>query len=178
MRLFQAWNNIPRSFQAYSNLFRKVLEDYSKLSTATFSKILVAIDGSAHAEKAFRHAMMLAQKFSSKVVVVHVMSPPRAGGEMGHFPVQEAVKAAFESAESMLAKFSSMAQQEFGLPVETVTAKGGGAVADEILKTADSNKVDLIVMGSRGLTGFKELVLGSVSSAVVHRSKVPVLTVK
>jgi len=85
---------------------------------------------------------------------------------------------AFESAESLVSKFSSIAQQEFGLQVETVTAKGGGAVADEILKTADSSKADLIMMGSRGLTGFKELVLGSVSSAVVHRAKVPVLTVK
>lgn len=148
------------------------------MNTVTFSKILVAIDGSDHAEKAFRHAMSLAQKFGSRVVVVHVMSPPRAGGEMGHFPVQEAIKVAFESAESLVSKFSSIAQKEFGLPVETVTAKGGGAVADEILKTADSSKADLIVMGSRGLTGFKELVLGSVSSAVVHRAKVPVLTVK
>jgi len=148
------------------------------LNAVTFSKILVAIDGSNHAEKAFRHAMALAQKFGSKVVVVHVMSPPRAGGEMGHFPVQEAVKAAFESAESMLPKFSTIAQQEFGLAVETVTAKGGGAVADEILKTAESNKADIIVMGSRGLTGFNEMILGSVSSAVVHRAKVPVLTVK
>jgi nucleotide-binding universal stress UspA family protein len=148
------------------------------MNTVTFSKILVAIDGSDHAEKAFRHAMSIAQKFGSKVVVVHVMSPPRAGGEMGHFPVQEAIKVAFESAESLVSKFSSMAQKEFGLQVETVTAKGGGAVADEILKTAESSKSDLIVMGSRGLTGFKEMVLGSVSSAVVHRAKVPVLTVK
>jgi len=148
------------------------------LAIATFSKILVAVDGSAHAEKAFRHAMTLAQRFGSKVVVVHVMSPPRAGGEMGNFPMQEAVKAAFESSENMLAKFSSMAQVEFGLAIETLAAKGGGAVADEILKTADSNKVDLIVLGSRGLTGFKELVLGSVSSAIVHKHQLPVLTVK
>ena len=145
--------------------------------TVAFSKILVAIDGSDHAEKAFRHAMALAQKFGSKVVVVHVMSPPVAGGGMGHFPVQEAVKAAFDSADSLSSKFSSIAKQEFGLEVETATAKGG-AVADEILKAAESNKADLIVMGSRGLTGFKEMVLGSVSNAVVHRAKVPVLTVK
>ena len=142
----------------------------------TFSKILVAIDGSDHAEKAFHHAMVLAQKFESKVLVVHVMSPPRAGGDMGQFPVQEAVKLAIEEEESIMSKFTSIAQQEFGLQVQTVTARG--SPADEILKTAGSSSADLIVMGSRGLTGFKELVLGSVSSAVVHRAKVPVLTVK
>ena len=146
------------------------------MNPVIFSKVLVAIDGSDHAEKAFRHAMAIAQKFDSKVVVVHVMSPPRAGGDMGHFPVQEAVKLAFDAAQSIVSKFASIAQQEFGLQIETVTAKG--AAADEILKTADSSKADLVVMGSRGLTGFKELVLGSVSSAVVHRAKVPVLTVK
>jgi nucleotide-binding universal stress UspA family protein len=151
--------------------------DSSHTAAATFSKILVAIDGSDHAEKAFRHAMTLAQKFDSKVIVVHVMSPPAAGGGMGNFPMQEVVRAAFDSAQILTSKFSLIAQQEFGLAVETITAKGG-AVADEILKAADSNKVDLIVMGSRGLSGFKELVLGSVSSAVVHRAKVPVLTVK
>jgi len=142
----------------------------------TFSKILVAIDGSDHAEKAFHHAMVLAQKFESKVLVVHVMSPPRAGGDMGQFPVQEAVKLAIEEEESIMSKFTSIAQQEFGQQVQTVTARG--SPADEILKTAGSSSADLIVMGSRGLTGFKELVLGSVSSAVVHRAKVPVLTVK
>jgi len=142
----------------------------------SFSKILVAIDGSDHAEKAFHHAMVLAQKFESKVLVVHVMSPPRAGGDMGQFPVQEAVKLAIEEEESIMSKFTSIAQQEFGLQVQTVTARG--SPADEILKTAGSSSADLIVMGSRGLTGFKELVLGSVSSAVVHRAKVPVLTVK
>jgi nucleotide-binding universal stress UspA family protein len=146
------------------------------MNPVIFSKVLVAIDGSDHAEKAFRHALAIAQKFDSKVVVVHVMSPPRAGGDMGHFPVQEAVKLAFDAAQSIVSKFASIAQQEFGLQIETVTAKG--AAADEILKTADSSKADLIVMGSRGLTGFKELVLGSVSSAVAHRAKIPVLTVK
>ncbi|WP_415283159.1 universal stress protein [Candidatus Nitrososphaera sp. FF02] len=143
---------------------------------ADFSKILVAVDESAHAEKAFRHAMAIAQKFGSKVTVVHVMSAPAAGGGMGHFPVQEAVRTAVESADGLAQKFSALAKQEFGLAVETRTAKG--AIADEILKAASSEHATLIVMGSRGLTGIKELMLGSVSSAVVHKSKVPVLTVK
>lgn len=146
------------------------------MNTVTFSRILVAIDGSDHAEKAFLHAMALAQKFDAKVIIVHVIPPVRAGGDMGHFPVQEAIRVAFEAAESLMSKFSSIATQEYGLQVETVSAKGGAA--DEILKTAGLSQADLIVMGSRGLTGFKELVLGSVSSAVVHRAKVPVLTVK
>ena len=143
----------------------------------TFAKILVAIDGSAHGEKAFRHAMAFAIKFGSKVVIVNVMLPPVSGGGMGHFQVNEAVKATIDSSEGLVAKFSTIAKQEFGIDAEPMTPKGGG-IADEILKAAESSGADLIVIGSRGLTGFKEKVLGSVSNAVVHRAKVPVLTVK
>lgn len=146
------------------------------VSSVAYSKILVAVDGSAHAEKAFRHAMSLAQKFGSKVTVIHIMSAPVAGGGMGHFPVQKVVQAALDSADSLASKFSSLAQKDYGITVETMTK--GGVVVEEILKAADASKADLIVMGSRGLTGFKEMVLGSVSSAVVHRAKMPVLTVK
>ncbi|HEU4605800.1 MAG TPA: universal stress protein [Nitrososphaera sp.] len=146
-------------------------------SLPTFAKILVAIDGSDHAEKAFRHAMALAQKFGSNVVIVNVMLPPVSGGGMGHFQINETIKATIDSSESLVTKFSSIASQEFGIAAESVTAKGG-AIADEILKAAESSRADLIVIGSRGLTGFKEMVLGSVSDAVVHRAKVPVLAVK
>lgn len=146
------------------------------MKEVSYSKILVAVDGSDHAEKAFYHAMSIAQKFGSKVTVINVMAPPVAGGGMGHFPVQKVVQEKFDSADSLASKFSSIARQEYGIAIETVTK--GGVVVEEILKAAESDKVDLIVMGSRGLTGFKELVLGSVSSAVVHRAKVPVLTVK
>ena len=146
-------------------------------SLPTFAKILVAVDGSDHAEKAFRHAMALAQKFGSKVVIANVTLPPVSWGGMGHFQISETVKATIDSSEYLVKKFSSIAKQEFGITAESVTAKGG-AIADEILKAAESSKADLIVIESRGLTGFKEMVLGSVSIAMVHRAKVPVLTVK
>lgn len=96
---------------------------------------------------------------------------------MGHFQVNEAVKATIDASENLVTRFSSIAKKEFGISTESMTAKGG-AIAYEILKAAEFNKADLIVIGSRGLTGFKEMVLGSMSNAVVHRAKVPVLTVK
>jgi nucleotide-binding universal stress UspA family protein len=50
--------------------------------------------------------------------------------------------------------------------------------ADEIMKTAQEENVDLIVVGSRGLTEVKAFLLGSVSSKVSHRSKCPILIIK
>ncbi len=53
-----------------------------------------------------------------------------------------------------------------------------GEPAREILRFAESNKIDLIVMGSHGRTGLSRLLTGSVAEAVIRRSPVPVLTVK
>lgn len=52
------------------------------------------------------------------------------------------------------------------------------SVAKEILEYAESNKIDLIIMGSRGMTGIKKMLLGSVASGVVTYSQCPVLVVK
>ena len=52
------------------------------------------------------------------------------------------------------------------------------SVAKEILEYAESNKIDLIIMGSRGMTGIKKMLLGSVASRVVTYSQCPVLVVK
>jgi nucleotide-binding universal stress UspA family protein len=52
------------------------------------------------------------------------------------------------------------------------------SVVKEIVEYAESNKIDLIVLGSRGMTGFKKLLLGSVANGVVTYSRCPVLVVK
>ena len=53
-----------------------------------------------------------------------------------------------------------------------------GSPIDEIQEMVDSKKFDLIVIGSRGMGSLKELFLGSVSNAIVHKSKIPVMIVK
>jgi len=53
-----------------------------------------------------------------------------------------------------------------------------GKVADRILEIAKEGNFDMIVMGSHGLSGFKEFLLGSVSNQVVHKATCPVLIVK
>jgi len=54
----------------------------------------------------------------------------------------------------------------------------GVSITDELLSYAESHDVDLIVMGSRGLGGFKKMLLGSVASGVSQHSKSPVLIIK
>ena len=78
--------------------------------------------------------------------------------------------------KAMLRKFE-LQLKEFGIK-DVRTIKQRGNVAEEILKIADKEKVDMIVLGSRGLSTAKELLLGGVSHKVVHHAKCPVTVVR
>jgi nucleotide-binding universal stress UspA family protein len=66
---------------------------------------------------------------------------------------------------------------EAGFEADAVAIKATGPVWRTIVETADAHDAAAIVMGSRGLTGIRSMVLGSVSGAVVHRAKRPTLVV-
>jgi nucleotide-binding universal stress UspA family protein len=63
-----------------------------------------------------------------------------------------------------------------GVKVEPVFMKG--IPADKILEYAEENNIDLIVLGTHGLTGIKKFLIGSVSENVVRHSKIPVMVVR
>jgi nucleotide-binding universal stress UspA family protein len=73
-------------------------------------------------------------------------------------------------------KFNEATETHSGLKISKKVVEG--RPQSEIVKEAEENSFDLIVMGSRGLNELEEIVLGSVSDAVVNRSKVPVFIVK
>jgi nucleotide-binding universal stress UspA family protein len=67
--------------------------------------------------------------------------------------------------------------REAGLEAEPLAIKAAGPVWKTIVETADAQEAAAIVMGSRGLTGVRSMLLGSVSSAVVHHADRPTLVV-
>ena len=77
--------------------------------------------------------------------------------------------------KAMLRKFESQAK-EYGIKGYVINKKGN--VAEEILKIADKEKVDMIQLGSRGLSTAKEFLLGGVSHKVVHHARCPVTVVR
>jgi nucleotide-binding universal stress UspA family protein len=139
-----------------------------------FLNILVAIDGSAHAERALEEALDLARTQRSRVTLISVAAPTSwrfvAGPYAGLLPTQED---ADRQAEATL----RAARERIGdeMPVTTVVGRGSAACA--ILKRASTGSHDLIVMGSRGRGSAAAALLGSVSHDVLHRSTVPVLIV-
>jgi nucleotide-binding universal stress UspA family protein len=139
------------------------------------SRILVAVDGSEYADRALETALELAKNVGSKVYVICVVQPPVLMDYSTKVTVQ--LEELFErQAKALLAKYASDAEQLKGIKVEPILVKGYPPKV--IIEKAKENDIDMIVIGSRGLSGIKEVFLGSVSHSVVRGSKVPVLVVK
>lgn len=139
------------------------------------SRILVAVDGSGCANRASHQVMELARQSGAKVHVVSVVQPPPAVGYPKEFAIQ-LDQILRRHANEVLEKYSGVAENDYDMKVEAIVQVGHPAKV--ILDVAKSRDVDLIAVGARGLSGIKELFLGSVSHAVVRGSKVPVLVVK
>ena len=141
--------------------------------------ILVPTDFSSDADAALEAAIDLAKAFDSKLELFHayhVEIPPIYAGFGGDFTLPE----------DILGPIREGAEAAMNRLVEDVAAKGvdvSGRVAMDhasraILEEAERMLADLIVMGTRGLTGLEHLVLGSTAEKVLRLAHCPVLTVK
>ncbi len=149
-------------------------------------KILVPIDGSELAGKALNLALDQAEKYSAEIVLLSVVPPSRIPpifeSETGEpvvsaetlLEIEEGVEAYHKGILSKALKKSK--QLKPGVKTTSKLAKGN--IADKILETAKGEGFNMIVMGSHGLSGFKEFLLGSVSNQVVQKARCPVLIVK
>lgn len=144
-----------------------------------FKKILIPVDGSDAAWHAFDYAVEIGKKFNSSLVIVHVIQPFYNAGFLA-IPVDsslivEQMKDMQENAEMILNKAVDKIG-EYSSNIEKIV--DNGHPAERILALTKEKNCDTIVIGSRGLSGIAEFVLGSVSSNVSQYAKVPVLIVK
>ncbi len=137
-------------------------------------KILVPLDGSRNSYRGLDQAINLAKLSGAKIIAAHVSYVPGnfANPRLG-FINQTLVRDAKRHMNTAKKRCSEN-------NVEFSSKLLAGTPSNGIVKFAQNaaNKINLIVMGSRGLTGAKETFLGSVSNHVIHKSKVPVLVVK
>ncbi|QIW24400.1 universal stress protein [Sulfolobus sp. S-194] len=141
-----------------------------------FKKILVAYDGSDHAARALDIGIDLAKRYEAKLDIVEVVDTAALLG-MGVAPIPgEVIQQVYNKAKSDIDNAKAKAQNQGVKDVEGVVLEGDPATA--ILEYAGKNGVDLIVTGSRGLSTFKRIILGSVSTKLVQEAKIPVLVVK
>ncbi|CAM4454694.1 universal stress protein [Paenibacillus phoenicis] len=142
-----------------------------------FHKILAAYDGSKAANKALDKAIELCKTTpEAKLEVLHVYDFPRFYVAEGFVPVPASMNKDFYELAERTVEEAKKRVVAAGLEPKVEMVQG--APAETILEYAQKSGADLIVIGSRGLGGIREFVLGSVSHNVVQHARIPVLVVK
>jgi nucleotide-binding universal stress UspA family protein len=146
-----------------------------------FKNILVPTDGSPRSVRAIARAVRLAHEQNARVTGVYVSPAYRQEirddmASLRYKSPQASAAAARRNADRHLREVRQTAA-EFGVPCELVRAVGDRPY-DEIVRTANRMKCDLICMASHGRTGLSKLLLGSQTSRVLALSKVPVMVVR
>ncbi|USZ69996.1 universal stress protein (plasmid) [Halorussus salilacus] len=138
-----------------------------------YSRILVPTDGSEHVERVVAHALDIAERDGATVHGLYVVDKggmPELDAEMR----DEVVKSFERTGAGALDEFRELAEAG-GADVVTATAEG--KPSKEIVEYVEDNDVDLIVMGTHGRSGIRNVLMGSVAERVVRHSPVPVLLV-
>ncbi len=173
-----------------------------------FKTILVPTDGSDHANKAVRIAANLAGRYDADLVLLHVLLRGHLNEGLQHYaeveglakgrPLSEAVanipsarfpvsvippnaentkEAVLNATAELVLRTAQQAAREHGA-TKLRTLIEDGDPAQRILQRAAAESADLIVMGSRGFSDLKGLIVGSVSHKVNHVAPCPVMTVR
>lgn len=137
-----------------------------------FRRILVGYDGSQEAEKALELALAVASGMGSKVTVLAVAQLPEPFVAV---ELRAALDDAHEHFDRKLQKIA-VAAGENGITVETAIVAGNPA--EQIIRRAEKERSDLIVVGRRGISTIQKLVMGSVSERVMQHAPCPVMVTR
>lgn len=153
-------------------------EDYH----VTVNKILVAIDKSGYKNKATAYAITLAKSLGAELTVIHIISKSSFGATgdlLGYYrggklkAYQEALK---NEAEKLLKKAVEFGEKE-GIKTHYEVIMDSSA-EKAIIDYAKKQKMDLIVVGTKGMTGIEKFLMGSVANHVITYAHCPVLAIR
>jgi len=140
---------------------------------ANYKKILVPLDSSKKTNYVLAEAINIAKQYDASIVALYVL--PFSPLSYRDNPIAQ--EKMFAEAKENLAKVNETAKKS-GVALQTKILKGHPGKLISNFANQKKNGIDLIVIGSRDLGGFKEMFLGSVSNFVVHKSKVSTMVVK
>lgn len=143
-----------------------------------FSNILVAIDGSESSMAAAQVAIEMAARDRAKLTAINVLHLPATGVHpftpAGYSEIIEEQK---KDAKKWFGELSKEAA-EAGVELKTEIIDGAGGITPAIVGYAESRKIDLIVMGTRGKGSLKRMLLGSVAQGVITYAPCPVIVIR
>ena len=140
-----------------------------------YQALMVPLDGSEFGRHAIPWALAIAEPAGARVDLVHVLTPPYDVGvaEGDKLVLAEAIDDQRTATEQRLDDLAI--RLRIGTDVRFSSAVVEGHAADALLRYADENAIDLIVMTTHGRTGLARAVLGSISDQVVRQARCPVL---
>jgi nucleotide-binding universal stress UspA family protein len=137
-----------------------------------FKRILIGFDGSSQSEKATEIGLSLAQSLDSKVLLFAVARPPEPATMVELSAMLDDAREHFEE------KFKKVEQRAKDLEVELETDIVAGHPVEQIVHRAEADRVDLIVLGRRGMSRFEKMIVGSTSEKVLRYAHCPVMVVR
>ena len=140
-------------------------------------KILIAVDGSEHANRAIEAVGKMARaSLDLEAILVCVSPEPIFYGDYTVATIQKIEEDQKQQQNTVLTKAMELAKAQ-GLKLGE-PARAYGVIANEIVRIANDRQVDQIAMGTRGMGAMGNMILGSVAQRVIHQSAVPVLLTK
>ena len=154
-----------------------VARSSSTREAPSLEHIVVATDGSPNSSRAVVTAAKIAKLTGSRLDILHVVHIPETAYAMTRpVPTDQMEEGARSVGEKALDEALALAGKE-GVPL-TSEMRMGISPAQGIVDFAEEKKADLIVVGARGMGGFRKLLLGSVSNTVLHYAGCSVLVIK
>jgi nucleotide-binding universal stress UspA family protein len=151
-----------------------------------FDKIMVAIDGSKESMNAANFAIGVAKRYDATLVVLTVLPQElrydyeidRVDPEIPMTPVRGVVELSRMEIEDKWFKAIKENALVSNVRIETEVMMEGKSVVSDIIEYSEKQGIDLIVIGTKGKTGLRRLLLGSVSQGVLAYAHCPVLLVR
>ncbi len=144
------------------------------MASKLYKKILIATDGSEYTKKAVDYGIDFADNTGAKLYAIYVIDT----GAYKSIPLSAPLEYAFSLLRQegdMAIKYVADRAEAAGLEVEGIIVEGHPA--DEIIKYAEQNSMDLIVIGTLGKSGLDRFLLGSVADKIIRNSRIPIIAV-
>jgi nucleotide-binding universal stress UspA family protein len=151
--------------------------------TIECSKIMVGIDGSEESINAADYAIAIAKMYNAELIAINVLTSDigyaysSPGVESPPLTVKEIILLAQDEAKKWFDKIKEKADKR-GIRFRSETIMAKRSAVSTILDYAEEQNINLIIVGTRGRSGIKKMLLGSIASELVTYAACPVLVVK